>query len=377
MSWPVAALYVDSTGPYGDRVEEVFDARRNAMTYRGRLPVVAHPPCGPWGRLAWSCRKQDPATGLHAVAMVRKHGGVLEHPVGSQLFAACDIPAGDWDNPERELDAYGGFTIRVKQWDYGHRGEKDTILYIVGTDSVPPLLDREGGTPRPVQNMCARERRLSPTPFADWLCSIAARCATGLEWAVMRGQEELVVQHHVTEHQRALMWKALQEKYTLTKGWLTGPWWTAQARTPPFRGESFYSHLVWGPKDDSRLSRKERQEMYPDQGNATAWRKAVKAATVEDWMIRIEKLLTETPKPRTFNQIILELTRHEYNAIVFYRSAADEALWRLVAQRRLAHTLVSPTHGHMLFAHPDTRLDEAGEWTVELLPPEKTDATRD
>lgn len=46
MRTDVAALYVDPRGPYPKLVAEWYDAARDARTYEGPLPVVAHPPCG-------------------------------------------------------------------------------------------------------------------------------------------------------------------------------------------------------------------------------------------------------------------------------------------------------------------------------------------
>ncbi len=174
---PFAALYVDPKGPYADLTAAWYDEARDARTYDGDLPVVAHPPCGPWGKLAWRCTNQDRQTGHHAVQMVRRNGGILEHPVGSQLFAASGIPVGNWDDPEREIDDYGGYTIRVPQWHWGHRGEKDTILYVVGAANLPPLpLQTSETKPRPVQNMGKLERRLTPPAMAHWMASVAYRC---------------------------------------------------------------------------------------------------------------------------------------------------------------------------------------------------------
>lgn len=159
--FPVAALYVDPAGPYPHLVADGhwYDMERDARTYTGNLPIVAHPPCGPWGKLA---------TTWHALDLVRRNGGILEHPVGSRLFKEAGIPTAPW-TPDRLLDAYGGYTIKVPQWDLGHRGMKDTIFYIVGTSILPPLFQRQGGTPHPVQ-----ERRLTPTAMAWWMCQVAA-----------------------------------------------------------------------------------------------------------------------------------------------------------------------------------------------------------
>lgn len=175
-SWPVAALFVDGLGPYPHLVgSRWYDREADACTYAGPWPVVAHPPCGPWGKLAWNCHAQERGHGLVGVAMVRRWGGVLEHPVGSRLFAECEIPTTPWTE-ERPTDPWGGYTIRVPQWDWGHRGEKDTILYVVGTEDLPPLPQRRGGAPKPVQDMGHLERRLTPPALAWWLCAVAARC---------------------------------------------------------------------------------------------------------------------------------------------------------------------------------------------------------
>ena len=47
----IAALYVQSNGVYADLagVDPWYEAR-DARTYAGPWPVVAHPPCARWGR---------------------------------------------------------------------------------------------------------------------------------------------------------------------------------------------------------------------------------------------------------------------------------------------------------------------------------------
>lgn len=187
------ALYVDPRGPYPGLVGQWYDAKRDARTYDGQLPVVAHPPCGPWGRLAHLCTLQDPAAGLHAVEVVQRVGGVLEHPVDSKLWRACGLPR------PGQLSLFApGFTIRVEQWRWGHRAVKPSWLYVVGAREVPPLPPPPGARPRgPVshrvrladgrevrtmggvlQIMAKSQRHLTPEPFARWLVELASRCHT-------------------------------------------------------------------------------------------------------------------------------------------------------------------------------------------------------
>ncbi|HVZ17910.1 MAG TPA: hypothetical protein VG897_12380, partial [Terriglobales bacterium] len=60
---------------------DVFDIDRDARTFAGGMPVVAHPPCRMWGRLRQFAkgRPDEKALGIWAVDQVRTWGGVLEH----------------------------------------------------------------------------------------------------------------------------------------------------------------------------------------------------------------------------------------------------------------------------------------------------------
>lgn len=178
----VAALYVDPTGPYSDmRGVDVWDQARDARKYRGPFPVVAHPPCGPWGRYAWKSQ-EDPSLAIVAVAQVWQWGGVLEHPRDSKLWAECSLPR------PGETDDKGGVTIEVRQVDWGHQAEKPTWLYVVGGTApiiLPPSLPpppapkpyRSGRQPRGVlETLSKRQRRLTPPAFARWLVDLATTC---------------------------------------------------------------------------------------------------------------------------------------------------------------------------------------------------------
>ena len=185
----IAALYIDATGPYaGMAGVDAWDLERDARTFAGPGPVVAHPPCGPWGRYAWKSR-EDSATAIVAVRQVQRFGGVLEHPAESKLWAALNLPRPGI--PRVVVGSAGDYTeetIEVRQVDFGHRAEKRTWLYIVGrTGQIclppgqpsppPPPPYRSGRQPRGVlETLSKRERRLTPPAFAEWLVALATTC---------------------------------------------------------------------------------------------------------------------------------------------------------------------------------------------------------
>lgn len=186
----VVALYVDPGGPYPNLLSQWYDAERDARAYKGELPIVAHPPCGPWGRLRHLSRNDDPALAPLAIAQVRRVGGVLEHPATSLLWSSFGLP-----RPGDAIDAWGGQTIAVNQCDFGHVARKATWLYIVRVGAIPPMPPpREpthwisgsrrgkptwyGGRIPPGIKVCsAQQRRRTPVGFALFLIEIAASVA--------------------------------------------------------------------------------------------------------------------------------------------------------------------------------------------------------
>jgi hypothetical protein len=178
----VAALYVDPRGPYPNMPGvECWDEARDARNYQGPHPVVAHPPCGPWGKLWRNCKHQDPTCGPAAVSAVRRWGGALEHPEFSKLWRHCKLP-----RPGELPDEYGGLSILVDQCAYGHCTRKRTWIYIVGAPLPAEILT--GG--EPTHSICngrgqtlkdgtrrqratALQARLTPVSFAALLIGIA------------------------------------------------------------------------------------------------------------------------------------------------------------------------------------------------------------
>lgn len=145
----IAALYVETEGCYFnlDGVDP-WDEKRDARLYFGPHAVVAHPPCQRWGRF-WhgSTAKphqfklgDDGGCFNHALAAVRLHGGVIEHPADSHAWRIFNIATpprkGGWVLAD-EL----AWTCCVYQGHYGHFSGKPTWLYASGVpyDKLPQL----------------------------------------------------------------------------------------------------------------------------------------------------------------------------------------------------------------------------------------------
>lgn len=191
----IAALYVDPKGVYSkiDGVDCWGLPDRNARHYEGPGPVIAHPPCARWCRLAGLVEKkygikrgEDGGAFAHALAMVRKYGGVLEHPAYTDAWAAHELIP-----PERQgwspADWIGGWGCQVEQAHYGHKARKATWLYVYGAspNSLPSL--RWGRSQKPlawcswgdfdryrnVSRLSKSESSATPREFATLLVNIA------------------------------------------------------------------------------------------------------------------------------------------------------------------------------------------------------------
>lgn len=198
----IAALFVETDGCYfGLPNVDPYDLARDARTYAGPYPVVAHPPCQRWGRF-WhgSTRKPhqfklgaDDGCFAAALAAVRRWGGVLEHPAHSHAWAHFGIRApelGGWTLADFE----GGWTCHVEQGHYGHMSRKATWLYAAGCNLPdlkwergeqrlhPVALERHGYEKARRIGMMAmvggkdktKIRNATPIEFRDVLLSIAA-----------------------------------------------------------------------------------------------------------------------------------------------------------------------------------------------------------
>lgn len=178
---PVAALFVRSDSIYKSMsCVDAYDAERDALTWRGGCPVVAHPPCRAWSKLRAFAKPRPGETelALFALNQVRRFGGVLEHPAGSLLWRRSDMPP----LGTSIMDRYGGFLMAIPQRWFGHRAEKATVFYIVGLSpvDVPGLPFDLSPAVTTVERMCKAERERTPPLLAQWLVELARRCSVSL-----------------------------------------------------------------------------------------------------------------------------------------------------------------------------------------------------
>ena len=189
---------------YGLPDVEPWDEARDARVYSGPHSVVAHPPCKRWGKY-WSGgpnikvklkKGDDGGCFASALAIVRRWGGVIEHPEGSHAWYAHGLNKPPKHGGWVTADFHGGWTCCVEQGHYGHRARKATWLYVVGCE-LPTLIwgkaegkDRmEGGFHSteerrvarakgvpPVPRLTASERLATPIPFRDLLLTMARGC---------------------------------------------------------------------------------------------------------------------------------------------------------------------------------------------------------
>ncbi len=153
---------------------DAYDERRDARTFAGGCPVVAHPPCRTWSKyLRHMARpaniqaEQDLAR--WCVRQVLEFGGVLEQPAGSHLWDDQDLPV-----PNSPDDPFL-YTVYVEQGWWGYASRKPTWVLVSGVPrcQLPrlPLALNDAKSLALGRSQFARSRTMAG--FADWLCQTA------------------------------------------------------------------------------------------------------------------------------------------------------------------------------------------------------------
>mgnify|MGYP003493093766 FL=1 len=174
----VAALCVARNSIYKsiDGVD-CYDIDRDVRTFSGGCQVVAHPPCRSWS--AYTAHQAKPIPGEKelgplCVDILRRNGGVLEHPAHSRLFDATGMP-----RPGRRIGDL--MTIAVSQAWWGYPMLKMTWLCFCGVDLRDleiPFVEhdsRSGVGDRRRQQLMSKHQRSATTPACAWWLVNAAR----------------------------------------------------------------------------------------------------------------------------------------------------------------------------------------------------------
>lgn len=182
---PVAVLFTMPRSHYLDIPGcDCYDEQRDARTFPGGMPVVAHPPCRLWGRLRHlsTAPQSEMELARWAVEVVKREGGVLEHPAGSTLWQDMGLPY------PYQGDVGDRFTLEVEQFHWGHKCRKRTWLFVDGCPltALPPMPRRLGRPTHTIDTkrrghghkprVSHRERSLTPPAFAAWLVAVARKC---------------------------------------------------------------------------------------------------------------------------------------------------------------------------------------------------------
>lgn len=184
----VAALFVETDGQYfGLQGVDAWDEDRDARTYPGPYPVVAHPPCHLWTNFAYLNFKRyggehnrpgnDGGCFASALASVRRWGGVLEHPAFSHAWKAHGLLAPlrvGWMQMCRNE-----WVCEVWQSAYGHPARKRTWLFYCGDKPSELRWERPSGThqvgwfDRIKPTLGKKAASATPPAFRDLLISLA------------------------------------------------------------------------------------------------------------------------------------------------------------------------------------------------------------
>lgn len=182
----ISVLFVRPDSVYKTLNVDCWDIHRDATKFCGDHPVICHPPCRAWGKLKGFAKPREGEKGLAlmAIDLIRKNGGCLEHPAQSSISKFLPKPG--------QLDEFGGFTIHIDQFWFGHRAKKQTLLYICGIEkrllpAIPIRFDaitHRVGFPKSwggrskygIKEVTKKEREATPPDLAKWLIQVATLC---------------------------------------------------------------------------------------------------------------------------------------------------------------------------------------------------------
>jgi len=189
----ISVLFAEKNGCYFDLDGiDCWTIGRDARLYNGDNPVIAHPPCQLWGKMAkinyirWGGEHNKPGNDqgcfMSALESIDRCGGILEHPAQSYAWAKHKLR-----NPNKiGWSPSGlGWVCEVWQSAYGHKANKATWLYYKGEDKPFDLnwerlkgshqIGRQDqrGKKRNKPTLNRKESNATPIKFRDELIKLA------------------------------------------------------------------------------------------------------------------------------------------------------------------------------------------------------------
>lgn len=185
----ISALFVRKDSVYKTLGVDCWDIERDARLWPGGNPIIAHPPCRAWGKLSGFARPREGEKeyAIKCIEWIREYGGVLEHPAASRLWPFMNLPK------PGKVDEYGGFSICIDQFWFGHKAQKKTLLYVCGCTQadLPPIplrfdaithvigfnkKNKFGRVDKTKKEVTRAEREHTPVELAKWMIKVAMKC---------------------------------------------------------------------------------------------------------------------------------------------------------------------------------------------------------
>lgn len=169
----IPVLFVHSRSNYKQNpIFDCYDENRNALSYTGSTAVICHPPCRKFSRLRGLSSAPDTEKELAywSIDLVRKNGGIVEHPHDSKLWQEKNIVK------PGTYDQFGGFTFCIDQSWFGYYTQKRTLLYIVGIKMKDlPDYSFASNITRKFQNLTPKQRSETTPDLCNYLAEIINR----------------------------------------------------------------------------------------------------------------------------------------------------------------------------------------------------------
>jgi hypothetical protein len=153
----ITALCVSPRSIYKKLGLDCYDINRDAFSYSGHNPVIAHSPCRCFSKLRSFVRVpgSDFKLAQFCYQVLKTNGGILEQPAGSKMKDYLGLPA----------------PLYVDQFWFGYPIRKPTWLWFFDCEPlpVPFSLNPDLTNSKQFDSMSSNQRSRTTETFALWL----------------------------------------------------------------------------------------------------------------------------------------------------------------------------------------------------------------